>query len=728
MKPLSQGASWALAWAAPAAVSWSLSPGLPEGLAGTLLFLPAVVGALLGAHRLAGRRQAPLGFGLGAGGFAFLAAAVARSALPFATTLAALVLLVGLFVAVVFTLLELRRGLQRGPDPARLAAFGLTALAVYSAQIPWHLSRRAPDGDEPFYLLLAWSLWEDRDLDLADDYREGAYRLFGLPTLEPQPGDPQGPRGERYSRHDPFYPLWLAAFLGVGGVGGARFGTALLAALGSMLFLSCARSLPGVTERGAFRAWTVFSFLSPWPLYATQIWVEVPAATLLLASLFGWLRRGGDNPSPDRQRLLSWLPFAGLGGLVLLKLRFALLAIPYATVALFRGSSTRGFRQRIFLGLLLLLGTVLAFNWWTLGNPLRIYGPGAVWPEGQSLAALLRGILGLFLDRSYGLLAVAPLCLLALPELLGPLARPRRHPLGLFLWASLPYLLAIASRREWYGGWSPPFRYAIVLLPLLLLAWAPALSRPGDRLARLLAPAAAASTLFLLGLYTLLPGWAYHLADGGHHLLDFLGPRFEADLLRFLPSAVRPNLALPVWALAGFLLAAPALRQRRPRRPRGRALTPASLALLLGALGSWLLAAHTLPTRRLEMEDPHVRSRGAGIYPERWLPDRTRFRGGLLLPEGAEAWFRPVSGGERVSLVLHGLLIRNDPTPLAVELFQGSELLARLEAPREGEFSAIQLGPFDWQPGLELRFRIQAPAGSPPRNGIVLDRVEFSWK
>ncbi len=717
-----------LALLLPGLLGLGLGSGPDLALRQTVLLTPGVLGLLTLSGHLAGRPLHPVRLGLGATGLVLLAFALSSSALPFAPLLAGSLLLVGLIGALFQSALRIRAGLVGGQRCWRLpAAAGAVALAGYLAAVPWHVAQRHPNGDEPYYLLLAWSLAHDRDLNLANQYQEGVALRWGLERLEPQPGDPTGPAGEIYSRHDPLYPLWLAPFLALGGVPAARFANTLLAALGSALFLAVARKLPGVTPRGAFRSWALFSFLSPWPLYAAQLWVETAAGTLLLLALAPFLSQPMATQGAAGRATLQSL--CALSGLIALKLRLALLGVPTAVVVLGSLAQRPGLQLRLALGVLFVAAGVLAGNFLAFGNPLKLYGVEALWPES---AAPLQGLAGLFLDGTFGLIAIAPVCLFAVPAVARELLSPRQNPLGLWLWAAVPYLVAIAARREWYGGWSPPFRYALVLLPLLLLAWARQASRASSRAGRLLGPAATLGTMTLLGLYTLQPEWAYHLANGSHHLLDQFSPRFEADLLRFLPSAIRPNRALFV-AASGLVLLFAASLGLRSRIQGYRLLNlglkgPASLALALTLPTLWLAAAHYLPTRVLELEDPHVRSRGAGIYPELWLPDRTRFPGALILPEGAEAWTRPVAGGNAVVLTLHWSRIENDATPLALEVWSNDQLAARLAPPPTDTFTTARIGPLSWHPGSVLRFRTSAPDGSPPRNGLVLDRVQFHWQ
>ena len=130
------------------------------------------------------------------------------------------------------------------------------------------------------------------------------------------------------------------------------------------------------------------------------------------------------------------------------------------------------------------------------------------------------------------------------------LAVARRQPVLLDLVVlSLPYGLVIVPRLEWFGGWSPPFRYALVVLPLLALTTVPLLARRRRGGARALLAALAALTLILTVLWVAVPGWTYNFADGRNYLLDHLDARLGVDLARFFPSSVRPRAATWAWPL-----------------------------------------------------------------------------------------------------------------------------------------------------------------------------------
>jgi len=107
----------------------------------------------------------------------------------------------------------------------------------------------------------------------------------------------------------------------------------------------------------------------------------------------------------------------------------------------------------------------------------------------------------------------------------------------------VPYLAVVSPRREWYGAWAPPFRFGLVLLPLLALILVPLLDRRRRAGARGLVAALGFLALSLLLLWVVVPGWTYNLAVGTNHLIDHLSIRLAADVGRFLPSLVRPRMA-----------------------------------------------------------------------------------------------------------------------------------------------------------------------------------------
>lgn len=740
-------------------------PGAPLG--GTVAVIPAALAALAVIARRGraggGRRLPPRVVGAEAVGLVlWLVAACSHRTLGLSAAGPALAAglfgLLGLHAA--FQVVALRPLLahrnRAGRGTPSILFFALP-LVVYCTLLPWSLASRPPDGDEPYYLLLTHSLAYDQDVDLADDYAAAESRSFMDRALEPQPGDPRGPDGAIYSRHDPLMPTLLALPYRLGGRAGAAVAMATLAAALAWVGLSLARRASDGHAGGALLAYAVLAFTPPLLLYAQQIWVEVPAALAAAVAYERLLaaRRG------ESSGIRLWLPLgAALAALPFLKIRFALIAGPLALLVLAQalprpGRSTPPTADRRptwkAVGVVALLaasvGTIMVLNRARFGNALKVHSWRELDLPAFSATSYVEGLLGLFWDVGFGLFFCAPVWLLVVPAMAWLWARHRRLAAEICLIA-LPYLVLTAPRAEWYGGWSPPFRYGVVLLPLLAAALAPLLTarhRPGARAAW---AALGLATAVLTLVWVVLPGWTYDLADGGTRLLDALSASLGADAARFFPSFVRPRAASWIWppVSAGLVL----LLWWWPRRlpARGTATAFGTVALL-GGLAALPTAARHVPSRVVELEDPWVEHRGGHLYPETWIITRTHYRAGWVVRPFEEVRVPLVPGGDRVTLELEARLGRNNPDPLTLEVVAADGVLATWTPEEPGTWTRVELGPFDWPPGggsltepgppgggsstglgppAELTLRAVGSPRPGRQNGLLLDRMEVRWQ
>jgi hypothetical protein len=761
-----------------AAVAWErwlpLAPGDP--LAGTLRLLPVVLAALYGIHRRGARqgaRRLPLAGSAGelvALGL-LLAAIFARPALGLAH--ASEMLAAGLLLLLAHRLARqlpaLRPLLGQRLDRRPSALFFWLPLIVYLAILPWSAGQRQPDGDEPYNLLLAHSLAYDGDTNLANNYAAGDWRHFMDRPIAPQPGDPSGPHGELYSRHNALLPLVLAPAYRLAGKTGAQATMALLTAALAWLTLRLGRHYAAGRPGETLVAYAWVAFAPPLLLYSYQIWVEVPAALLAMAALDRILELQPADSEHARWR--TWLAIAvPVLLLPLLKIRFILIAAPLVALAAWRVWRQPGHRRQLLaLGTLLLalVGGILLYNQRLYSNPLKIHSWQEIDPYRHTLMDYLGGGLGLFYDCAFGLFAFAPIWLLLLPALALLLARGAALPLHLVV-LTAPYLLAVTPRGEWYGGWSPPFRYALIALPLLGIALAPLLAdrhRPG---ARALIAGLGVVTLALTVVWVVVPGWTYNFADGRTYLLDHLSSRLGADVARFFPSFVRPRAASWIWPPLSLALVLGGWWLPRQRRSRGMAApgagaearagassgagaaagaghgvggwargpwaallgiaAPLGIAAALAAAAALPLATARVPTRVIELEDPQVTKLGGHLYPDRWVIERTLYRGGWVLRVGDQVRAPVIAGGRRVRLTLAAELIRNQPVPFAVDIAAGDRLLAVWTPVRERAWEELALGPFDWPPGAPLVLTAHGPHPPGDLNGAVLDRIELAWE
>jgi hypothetical protein len=710
---------------------------LPDGadaFRGTLVVLPLVVAALVAIDREGRRRGAlPVDWRVSEAWpvleaaalvlLVLLALARRRLGLDGADSALAAGFLLLLAQRVARQVLALRPLLGFELPERPPALFFFLPLTVYLALMPWQSVQRPPDGDEPYYLLITHSLAYDLDADLTNNYTAGDWRGFLDRPLEPQPGDPVGPRGQVYSRHNEALPLLLAPAYRVGGKWGALAVMAALTAALAWMTLRLAHRYWPERPGEALLAWALLAFAPPLLLYSSQVWVEVPATLLSMVALDRILDFRG-------RRHWGWKPWLAVALpvvlLPLVKIRFMLLAVPLVALAWWRAGRPRRPLVAISLALALVGGAILVHNTMVFGNPLKIHQVEELELTRYPGEAFVLGATGLLWDTAFGLFACAPLWLLLLPA--APAALRRRSPLLVDLAVYVgPYLAIVVPRNEWYGGWSPPFRYALVALPLLALLLVPLLAGRRRNGARLLVAVLALATAVLTVLWVIEPGWTYNFADGRTYLLDHLSQRLGADVARFFPSSVRPRAATWIWPLATLLLVPLLWWWPRRRAAPGRAAVWGTAVLLaLAAALPW--AAERLPSQRVEIEDPWVEHPTGHPFPQRWVIERTRYRGGWVLREGASLAAPVVPGGDAVVLRLYVRFIPNVPErPIDLEVRAGERLLGTWQTRTDRRWTAVTLGPVPWPAGEPL----VVVAGPPARgqaNGVILDRVELDWR
>jgi hypothetical protein len=685
------------------------------GLQGTLVVLPIVAAlfALL-AHRLGAPSPRPAELWLAA---AWVALALGAGSLGIPGI--ERILAGGYLLLVAARAAALLPALRRwGSKTARSGLFALLPYTVGLACLPWTHAASPPDGDEPYYLLLSESLASDFDVDLANQYESGVAQRFASHPIETQPFDPVGPRGERYSRHSALLPLLLIPFWKVGGAFGARLALvacwALLAERLLRLMLAA-----GIAPRGAFRAWGIASFAMPLLPYSRTLWIEIPAALAATLALEAWL---AIRAAPVRASRGSVAVLAvALAILPCLKLRLIAVVVPLGLVMAWRWPRHDRRRWLVLAVVAAVTLALLTVNVLLLDNPLGAREAGELYLQRAAPGHYVVAFAGLFFDVAFGLLPMAPIWLLALPGAVLLLRRDRA-----WCWAflaTLPYLVLVLRRSEWYGGWCPPFRYLVALTPWLALALGAALERPLPRSGRRLAGALLAISAAAAWAVTLEPAWAVSLADGRSRLLDLLASPFAVDFARFTPSAVRPRIATAIVSLVA--LAATFLFVRGRRRA-ARAPSSVAVAMLLASVALLVLAAHRLPTRIAELEDPWVKHEGGDLYPSRWTVDRTRFDGGWILPPGARLRLQPRAGGAHADLVLRWRTLPRPTGPSELLLLVDHELVRRWRVERGDSWRVDRVDRVAWAPGATVELRVVVGSRAPGAPAVV-DRLEFQW-
>ncbi len=446
------------------------------------------------------------------------------------------------------------------------AAVTVAALAL----LPYDRMLELGHADEPHYLLTMQSLVRDRDLDLTNDY-DGPYEDLYADRL-PDRHVVQVGNAQR-----PIRDLGLVALGAIPFALAGRTGVLVLMCLLGGAFawrgFHLLRALSFGRGSALLAAGSV-ALLHPLFTYTTQVYPDLPAAlaTLLVAECLA------GPPSAKRLGAASAL----CGALVWLTLRtwFAVggLGLVIAVVAL-RARSPR----LVLAGALPFAALVLA-NAWVNKALFDVFLPheGYFAIRDQQIVVAFTpqlGIPGLLLDRTFGLLARAPLYALAFFGAV-PLWR-RGRSLGSAALAALALawlfeLVYIGDVQYWWADGSPSSRYLLSTLALPLCALAAGLERLRARGGRVLVAAAAAWSALVTLALALLPALRYDLAaavavtGAPGELWSRLTYVLRADPALLFPSLVRaaPQDAL----LAGsWLLLLAALAYAGARRPRAGA-------------------------------------------------------------------------------------------------------------------------------------------------------------
>ena len=366
--------------------------------------------------------------------------------------------------------------------PSKLGmAMAAVALWTFALALP-AIGARASYGarvtaDEPQYLTTAISIGEDFDLDISDELAERRFEPFHEIDLNPQTIDLDG-SGRRVSPHDPLLPALLAVPMRLGGWVAAKAALAVLAGAtaAATLWLAVRRfavpvGLGSLLVGGFFAA-------PPLTAYATQVYPEMPAAlclTLGLAAVTGPLRRGG--------RAVLLLSVVGLPWL---SVKYAPVAAVLVAALAARTWRDAGRKLAVDLAVLAAAGVVyLAFHRGVYGG-WTAYASGDHFADGELLvlgrepdyAGRSRRLVGLLMDRGFGLVAWTPAYLLVVPALA---ALGRRRPPG--WWVLVAAFGAGYAVATWVAltmhGWWWPGRQLVVVLPIAVVAVAVLVGRFG---------------------------------------------------------------------------------------------------------------------------------------------------------------------------------------------------------------------------------------------------------
>jgi hypothetical protein len=490
-----------------------------------------------------------------------------REALPVLGLLAGWLGWALLGAAIAALAIAMYRPEPRWPRPAALLV--AATLAYLGLGLSWIRVVEAT-GDEPEYLLMAQSLWKDGDLDLQNNWEARDFEAYvsGMPRA---PFGTFRADGRPFPARSPGLPFAVAPVLAAGGRAAC---VALLAALCSVLALltaSLARRL-GADESGVRTA--LLASLGPPALFMT---FQVYPALLAAVAVALCLRLLLDEPAPWSAAV------AGLAASTLPWLHTRLIGVAVAlgivALAKLRGRSLVAFLAAVAA----MAAGFFAYHHALFGalSPLGPYG-GKV-PRGVRFADPLRAAPGILLDRSFGLLPYAPVFALAFASAWR--TRARVWPL---LLVALGLLGPVVMWRAWFGGFAPPARFLVPLVPVLGALVALRMSEPRRGLARWTGPLLAAG--FALAAVLCLPPAEMRLLNVKHEAPYGYSWLSDPDVAgRYLPNFTSRDPAdervCLVWTTAALVLIALDLLAQRRRDVDRLFGTPALPVSLLVAVG-----------------------------------------------------------------------------------------------------------------------------------------------
>lgn len=461
-----------------------------------------------------------------------------------------------------------------------VAAAGLTASRLTSTTL-------FPSGDEPHYLVIAQSLWRDGDLKIQNNHQRGDYREYYASDLDPHYLT-RGTDQEIYSIHPIGIAVLLAPVYALAGYSGVIAALILMAASGAAIawrWTIATLNAPGA----ATFAWAAVALTAPFLLNTFTVYPEIAAGLAVIFSFVWTLPDQRQRPGLGR-----WIA-AGIAIATLpwLSTKYAPMSAALLLVVLIRLSNTTPrFEPASFLrnpkawAMIAIYAISLAawfaffYTYWGTPLPMAPYGSMVQ----TSPLTLRKGGPGLLFDQEYGLLAIAPVYILAATGLYrmwrsgGPL---RRQAVEItFIFTAL--LATVGAFGIWWGGASSPARPIASGLLLFVLPIAAAF-----RAAPAGSPLRAGQHLLLwisigiaMTLVVARNGMVISNArDNTSALLEYWSPRWELWTLAptFISQASWIIGALHVaWWLTVAFAAAFLLARSRVTRPGYSALIAAS--------------------------------------------------------------------------------------------------------------------------------------------------------
>jgi hypothetical protein len=328
------------------------------------------------------------------------------------------------------------------PSLSPVAVFLAGAIIFGGLAWRWSATPFFPGGDEPHYLVIMQSILHDGDLKIENNHQRGDYRAYYSRPLNPHHLT-RGVDGEIYSVHPVGLPVLAAPAFAVGGYPGVVAMLVLIAALGAALLWQWARETTGSVGAATF-AWAAVALTAPFLFNSVTVYPEIPGALAVMVAI-AWRT----DTSAVRTMLVRG---AAIGALPWLSTKYAPMAGAITIVWLLRTRWNLRLMAALLAPIAIAFAAWFAFFFWIWGtvSPSAPYGSS----EPTTLRYLARGGPGLLFDQEYGIVAQAPILVVAFVGLAQMLrsggAAARRALELMFIFGAL--LVTVGSFHLWWGG------------------------------------------------------------------------------------------------------------------------------------------------------------------------------------------------------------------------------------------------------------------------------------
>lgn len=360
--------------------------------------------------------------------------------------------------------------------------FAVVLFAVYGGLATMTSRTMIPTGDEPHHMIVCHSLVVDHDISMINNYRHLDYRLFypttllKRTTLSPDRKVELPAYGIGISFFlAPFYWFALTFFPGTL-VYFLRLVMCLATALGIYNLVRLAASLYPERKSGRMLVVLGIALASPIVTYSSQMYPEIIAFLLVVLALRQFHRLASADPSSSRP--LFWLALIAPTLLWLHPKYVALCFVMFALSLYYSWRSPRPAAARVAHAVVTAAGIAAFFlflhsvygSW----SPNRIYGGAQVKTslidlinrEGaERLWVMVRMFFAYWLDQRFGIFIYAPLYAFFFAAVVWSFRRHLKVVFAPMLLFAAHFL--VISYGAQMGGYAPPSRHFVVLVPLL---------------------------------------------------------------------------------------------------------------------------------------------------------------------------------------------------------------------------------------------------------------------